>query len=64
MVEHWNLRLKLRPASILDPRESLFHAESRFWLSGSWYQALGVAFGPVRVNCTHAGSRICTLCEF
>ena len=24
MVEHWHLRLKFRPASILDPRESFF----------------------------------------
>ena len=26
MVELWHLRLKFRPASILNPRESLFHS--------------------------------------
>ena len=25
-VEHWHLRLKFRPASILDQRESFFHS--------------------------------------
>ena len=26
MVEHWHLRLKFRPATILNPRESFFHS--------------------------------------